>query len=259
MNMEDKVDYLKKLQLNVLLAEDDDFNRLYFQKVIDRINCNLDIVADGKEALDKCQTKKYDLIFLDLHMPLLDGLDIIKVIKENKEEKNYHTPFISVSGTAIDSEKTDLIKAGFQSILHKPFTPTSLVDITYEVIVTHTSTKTTNNSETIISLNKLHDLYGDDKELINGLLEAIKKTLPEYVLLIDKPGFYEDAPTMKFLIHKIKPSFGYLGIPFNEFNLDAIEDELEKGIIPANIKIICNTLIDTAKKAISDIEHILQS
>ena len=257
MNMEEKVEYLKKLSLNVLLAEDDDFNRLYFQKVIDRIQCNLDIVENGKEALDKCQEKKYDLIFLDLHMPLLDGLDIIKTIRKESSEINYSTPFISVSGTAIDSEKTDLLTAGFKSILHKPFTPTGLIDLTHEVVINHTVKETQNNS--IISLNRLKDLYGDDKVLINELLEAIKKTLPEYVQIINNPGFYEDAPSMKFLIHKIKPSFGYLGIHFTAFNLDTIEDDLAKGNIPSDIKTVCNTLVDTAKKAITDIEHILQN
>ena len=83
MNTDQKTNHLKSLQLNILIAEDDDFNRLYFQKVVERLDCNLDIAINGQEALNKCQEKLYDVIFLDLHMPLLDGLDIIKKIKSN--------------------------------------------------------------------------------------------------------------------------------------------------------------------------------
>lgn len=246
------IDSLNSKQLKILIAEDDEFNRIYFERAISKLECTLEIAIDGKQALELCLKNEYDLIFLDFHMPFLNGPDVILKVKENQENKNYNTTFISITGTAVDTEIQEIYNAGFLKTLNKPFTPKELIELIGSIDTLHKKTKT-------ISLQKLKELYGDDKEIISDLLTAIKTALPQYITKIDEPNFYEDTEAMKFLVHKIKPSFGYLGINFDLFDLDELEDKLATGNTPDNIKEICTTLVDTSKKAISDIEQLLQN
>lgn len=248
------IEVLKSRSLHILLAEDDEFNRLYFEKVISRIECTIDTVEDGKSALAKCTSNNYDLVFLDLHMPYINGIDVLKLTQE-ESSINTNTPFISVSGTAVEDEVVKIKNAGFVDILHKPFSPDDLIKTIYHSLIDTTE----NSTLKIVSLSQLQKLYGDDKEIISELLKAIKQALPAYIDKINEPDFYQDISSMKFLIHKIKPSFGYLGIHFTAFNLDEMEDLLIKGIIPDNIEDVCNTLVNTAKTAIIDIEQLLDN
>lgn len=246
------IESLVSQNLKILIAEDDEFNRIYFEKAISKTECTLDIAENGKQALDLCLTNKYDLIFLDLHMPFLNGTEVIQRAKEGQHNKN--TPFISITGTAVDRETKEIKTAGFLEILKKPFTPTELINLIYSIKLTSPI-----EDKSTISLNKLKELYGDDKEIISDLLTAIKTALPQYIAKIDEPGFYNNTESMKFFIHKIKPSFGYLGIEFRQFNLDNIEDQLALGKTPSNIIEVCTTLVNTSKKAITDIESVLQN
>lgn len=72
---------------NILLADDNPVNRKVLEHMLSRLGHTVDAVASGKEAVDKAAISSYDLIFMDMMMPVMDGLEATRVIRREEDGK----------------------------------------------------------------------------------------------------------------------------------------------------------------------------
>lgn len=251
--MDQLATFLKQHPQKVLLAEDDEFNQVYFSKIIGNIGFEIDVANNGNEALDLLLVTKYDFVFLDYHMPLMTGAEIVQEIKNQTNSINNNTPFIAVSGTAMQQEKDHAMRSGFDLLLGKPFAPKDLYQILHDYTKISSSKNNPNSPIKVINLSKIKSIYEDD-ELIKDLLKAIKTELPKYLSHLESPDFFDNTEKMKQLIHKIKPSFSYLGIDIAADELNYLEDQLSKGIRPPEIENKCKELVNLAKQAMVELQ-----
>ncbi|MCG8670772.1 MAG: ATP-binding protein [Pseudomonadales bacterium] len=105
--------------LNVLLAEDNIVNQQVANGIFKKLGVNVDIVSDGVEAITKCDEKAYDLIFMDIQMPNLDGYGATDQIKSTNN-KNSGTPIIAMTANAMQGDKEKCLAAGMDDYLTKP-------------------------------------------------------------------------------------------------------------------------------------------
>ncbi len=112
---------------NVLLVEDNFSNQqiiiLYLKNEINRI----DVAFNGKEALDKFGKAKYDLILMDVQMPIMDGFKATQKIREIEHSSNSHTPIIAVTANAFPEDRERCFAAGMDDYITKPFQPDELI------------------------------------------------------------------------------------------------------------------------------------
>ncbi len=108
--------------MNILVVEDNPINQQIFRLMIVSNNWDCTIVSNGQEAVDITQQKKFDLIFMDLNMPVLDGIEATKVIRQYDD----HTPIIAVTAYTGNYYRTETIKAGMNGFIPKPFTRTDI-------------------------------------------------------------------------------------------------------------------------------------
>jgi len=66
----------------VLFVEDDEANRYYTQLILEDIGCAFELVSNGQEAVDKLKASKFNIVFTDLRMPVLDGFNLVRIIRE---------------------------------------------------------------------------------------------------------------------------------------------------------------------------------
>ena len=78
----------------VLSVEDDEANQFLMQLLLTRIGCSFDLAADGQEAVEKARTNKYDVIFMDLRMPVLDGFEATEIIRKEIDKT---IPIVAIS------------------------------------------------------------------------------------------------------------------------------------------------------------------
>jgi CheY-like chemotaxis protein len=122
--------------LNVLLVEDNNYNQMVINKYMNNWKVNLDIVNNGKEALEKTKTTSdYHIILMDMHMPELNGLDTVKEIRKSKNIFWQKIPIIALTADAINFEKEQLNLQGFNDIIYKPFDPVEL----FKKLIQHSS------------------------------------------------------------------------------------------------------------------------
>jgi CheY-like chemotaxis protein len=122
---ETTVDDVKDLAgLRVLVAEDNNINMLVLRRFLKKWNVTPDEVTNGVEALAKFNSQEYDIILLDIEMPVLDGYTAIKEIRKMDTE----IPVIAFTAAFYDDMQNDLLARGFNDHLHKPFKPNDLYD-----------------------------------------------------------------------------------------------------------------------------------
>ena len=101
---------------SILLAEDNEINQKVAIMLFKKLGLNIDIAENGKVALEMIDKKEYDLIFMDFHMPELDGIETTKAIRE----LNIKTPIIAMTANAMIGDKEQCIEAGMNEYLSKP-------------------------------------------------------------------------------------------------------------------------------------------
>jgi len=112
----------------VLLAEDNRINALLAKSLLERNGCDVVCVANGEEALEAVKTTPYDLVFMDFHMPIMDGLEASRKIRSLGGEYN-HLPIIALTAAAMEEDRRQCIAAGMDDFITKPLDANALSNI----------------------------------------------------------------------------------------------------------------------------------
>jgi len=104
--------------LHILVVDDNELNRLLAASILSRWNVRTDSARDGSEAWELLKASKYDCILLDIQMPVLDGLELVRMIRN---EVSQTLPVLAVSAHASDEERERSLEAGMTDYLPKPF------------------------------------------------------------------------------------------------------------------------------------------
>ncbi len=107
--------------MRTLVAEDMPTNRLLMTKILDKFCCSVDTATNGEEALQRVKENNYDLIFMDCHMPQMDGFESTRKIREYEALRNKHTPIVALTADAMAGDKERCLAAGMDDHLGKPF------------------------------------------------------------------------------------------------------------------------------------------
>lgn len=113
----------------ILAVDDIKLNRNIVSKILNRFSVTVDEAENGQAAVEKCSEIEYDLILMDIHMPIMNGLDASKLIRNNPGSRNRNTPIIALSGDR-PGEIYDICKdAGINDCIIKPVQTRSLIEI----------------------------------------------------------------------------------------------------------------------------------
>jgi len=113
---------------NVLVAEDNEFNVKYIKGLLENYGLDVECVGNGKQAINACKQKTFDIILMDLHMPEIDGIDATKTIR-SLDSHLETIPVIAISADVFANEDDKLIKQGFTDCMFKPIDENKLASM----------------------------------------------------------------------------------------------------------------------------------
>lgn len=129
--------------LSILLAEDNKLNQQVIVKMLEKMGCQVDVVENGRDAVQKLNLQspphlrpKYDLILMDVQMPILDGLGAAAIIRQQEDRRN-PTPVIALTAHAMKGDRERFIDQGMDGYLSKPVLRENL----YETLVRFSARK----------------------------------------------------------------------------------------------------------------------
>lgn len=120
--------------IKILLVEDNLINQKITLLTLSPIVNSIDTASNGKEALDKFGTSNYDLILMDIQMPIMSGLVAAEKIRALESTTNSHVPIIAITANAMIGDKEKCLSAGIDDYISKPFQPAALLEKIKKII-----------------------------------------------------------------------------------------------------------------------------
>jgi two-component system sensor histidine kinase/response regulator len=117
--MEQGIDRQTSQSLRVLVVDDNIINQKVAMKMLQRLHVQPDVVVDGLQALEAVKANRYDLVLMDVQMPVMDGLEATRAIREF-EQGDRHTIIVAVTANAIQGDKERCLRSGMDDYLPKP-------------------------------------------------------------------------------------------------------------------------------------------
>ena len=114
---------------HILLVEDNEINAYVAKTILEQFSCAVDVASNGQEAVTQFKQSaesSYDVILMDVHMPVMDGIQATKLIRGMNRSDSATVPIIAMTADAFDKQKTETIDAGMNCHLPKPIEPDSL-------------------------------------------------------------------------------------------------------------------------------------
>jgi len=106
--------------LRVLLVEDHAVSQHFFAEVLMRCGHHVEVAANGSEALEKIQRRTYDLVLMDVQMPVMDGMEAVGKIRDMEKVGGGHLPVIALTAHAMEKDRIKLLNKGFDGYVSKP-------------------------------------------------------------------------------------------------------------------------------------------
>ncbi len=122
----------KKVNLKVLLAEDNKVNQMVAKTLLQKSGCEVDVVENGQQAVAAWQKKQYQVIFMDCQMPVMDGYEATETIREMEDEQQ-HIPIVALTANAMDGEAEICYSSGMDRFLVKPINIAHLTSVLQEI------------------------------------------------------------------------------------------------------------------------------
>lgn len=105
---------------SVLLAEDDEVNRIFVEELLKAKQCRVVSVENGQGVLDVLENDQFDMVLMDIQMPEMDGIQAIRHIREIEKESGQHLPVIALTAHAMEDHRKQCLLAGMDDYLAKP-------------------------------------------------------------------------------------------------------------------------------------------
>lgn len=119
--------------LNILLAEDSDINALFLKTHLGQAGHQIEVVTDGQQAIDKMRANNYDIVFMDMHMPVMDGIEAT-MLWRLEEGTQLRVPIIALTANVSDEDRLNCLDAGMDEFLTKPVSPEQLQSILKKIV-----------------------------------------------------------------------------------------------------------------------------
>lgn len=247
--------------VRVLLVEDNDINRLYAKSILQTWKCSTDIAENGLIAIEKLKSNSYDVILMDVQMPVMDGYEATKAIRMMPAPVS-NTPIVALTANATKIDVEKCLVAGMNDYLSKPFTPEDLFEMLFEklkIVPASASEVAASGRSKQYDLEYLRNISGNNHEFIKEMLQTFVQSIPVSLKEMEEALTLSDFTKLARVAHQIKPSMTLLGINHLKDSAVQIED-LAKNTKAPSLELQLNVLefIQTCREIISDLEDELR-
>jgi len=244
--------------LRILAVEDNELNRMVLQVILKKCGVVVIIAQNGQEAINLIQDQNFDLVLMDVQMPIVDGLEATKYIRE---ELKLTIPIIGLSANAMRDEVEICKQAGMNDYLVKPYSERALVEVmkrwsTDEKTAAPLQVEFTSEEE--LDLSMLKQYVGKDIHVLKDVVSGYLTHLPPQLDRLELALVGADILALRHELHQLKASMEIIGVRPDGLSFAGISNELKKDGLSDLAKSAINSVITKGKDAIISLRKAVE-
>lgn len=250
--------------LRVLLIEDNDINRLYAINILKKWNCIVDGAENGFIGVEKLKSGEYDIILMDVQMPIMDGYEATRTIRKTLEPPKNKIPIIALTANAIKGDIDKCTAVGMNDYLSKPFHPEALFKVITKYIGVEKKSVESNMKEQspqtkLTNLDYLRSVCDGDLNFMNDMVQTFITNTPVAINELQKASDKSDWDQVSKLVHKLKPSITFVGLEKARTIVKKIEESSKENTGTDQIPGKVNELSSLVQKALSELRIAMEN
>ena len=212
--------------LRVLVAEDNEFNADLIRQLLGRRGHDVLIASTGTDAMALAHAETFDLMLLDLHMPGIDGFEVIARLREDERVTSRHLPVIALTARARAEDRERCLAAGMDEFLAKPVRAPALWSAIDRV--TASRVRATSVDVSVIDASVLLAACGEDDAVLERLCLALRAQLPRELLRVEEAIRARDLTEVREAAHRLVGMIAVVSTEAGEIASE-LEDEAARG------------------------------
>jgi len=202
--------------LHVLLAEDNVVNQKLAVGVLEKLGHRVTLASNGRQAVDACRRKTFDVVLMDVQMPEMDGLEATRFLRKAETVGGDHLPIVAMTAHAMKGDKQRCLEAGMDLYLAKPFRMRELADTliaatTGERSPSRQETEADGDAAELIDWSAALQGVGGDQELLITVTEAFLEESPTLLKRLHEAVDAQDPVALNSAAHTLKGSLAIVG------------------------------------------------
>lgn len=245
---------------SILLVEDNELNQFVATTILEQYGAKVTPAENGQVALDLVAKGGFDIILMDMQMPVMDGVEATRVIRQQFSKQ---VPIIALTANALKGEQEKCIEAGMNDYIIKPFEEERMVRLIahwlgQDITVKPNKGEIDATQGPLYDLSKLRAMARGNEAFITRMLELFYKEIPDSVSRIETAYAANDLQTVRALAHRIKPSIQNMAVHSLKDVVPKMEQVAQAGDPEQELGPMIELLKKVSALVIADIERKLQ-
>jgi hypothetical protein len=247
-------DFLEELKkYRVLVIEDDETTALLISMLFTNAEINGDIAKTGHDALQMMEKEPYDLVFTDIQMPEMSGIELLKFIRSHQISRVRSLPVIALTANIL--AKNSLLNQGFDGFLSKPFKESEFYQAIYSAINKVSTDQLQQNvtpaelhDNTLYSFDEARQFSGNDDAALKLIVKAFVENSGKVLLEMKDFNDQQNFDGVSARAHRLLPSFRQFHLQEVVPELEKLERYMEIGLNKSEFKEITQRVIEESEK-----------
>jgi len=245
----------------ILIAEDYMFNYLLLQRFLKKLNCEFVVCDNGQKALEELQKQDFDLVLMDIEMPIMNGIEAVKHIRSLNDSNKKKIPIIALTGHQNESYFGNLSNAGFDDCLIKPIDLSDLEKklfsfISNKELLEKKSEEDVYDPSKEISLEYLNEFSEGEIDFVIEMIDVFIDNAPIFLSKIAESYKSNDWETLRYSAHKYSPQLAFFGLKTIIKEVDEIEEYAVKQIYSPDLQPKINRVLKNSNLAIEKLKQL---
>jgi signal transduction histidine kinase/CheY-like chemotaxis protein len=243
--------------LRVLAVEDNELNRMVLQVILKKCEVTVSMAHNGQEAIEMIQGNEFDIVLMDVQMPIVDGLEATKYIRE---ELKLTTPIIGLSANAMREEVEICKQAGMNDYLVKPYSERSLVEVMKKWSLENQVVEIVEEEKFVetLDLSMLKQYVGNDDSVMREVVRGYLEHLPPQLDRLELALVGLDVLALRHELHQLKASMEIIGVRPDGLSFAGISNELKSEGLSSLAKSAISSVISKGKNAIYSLKELVK-
>ena len=229
-------------ELSVLIADDEEYNRFLLKHIFKKWGVRFEEAVNGKEAVNAAAKRHFDVILMDLNMPVMNGFEASKLISEN----NKQLKIIAVTAANDMLDRQTCIDAGMTDVLLKPFSENELVQILKTVIQENHTQINSDSGMQSVDLSELRRLAGGNEKFLVEMIQLFLKSMETGIAGIENALKTKNLNEIAEYAHKMAAPVKHFGAMHLYKNIKLLEDISKNATETKRVQLVLEEIKDEA-------------